>query len=142
MSFPKKKSRRSRTRYPALDPTLNLKTRYELIADYDYLDKLSPEELKFLNDFTDEYANANLDSKDLSNNYHNTEKLKKDCYKRNNDRNACIYTRAKAGGSLQYLEELKNLEMVNNEEDRILSEMTLKKHLEYLEKPKTKPKKR
>ncbi len=90
-STTRKKSRRGRTKYPALDPGLNLKTRTDLI-DYDYVDKLSPEEKKWLNKFTEEYVNASVDPKKLKKNLHNTEKLKKDCYDRNNARNRCILT--------------------------------------------------
>ena len=75
-----KKNKRQRTKYPALKPELNLRTRYELI-DYDYISLLSEEDKKWLNDFTEEYVNASLDSKNLENNLHNTDELKKDCYK-------------------------------------------------------------
>lgn len=104
---PVKRNRRTEDTYPALKPKLNLKTRTELI-DYDYLDKLSPDEKKWLNKFTEEYTNANLDYKNLSNNLHNTKELKKDCTDRNNSRNRDILTRAKASGNAYYLEDLKN----------------------------------
>jgi len=55
----KKINRRSQSKYPALDPKLNLKTRKDLL-DYDYLNKLSPKELQFLNDFSSEYINADF----------------------------------------------------------------------------------
>ena len=92
------KNKRSRTKYPALKPELNLKTRYELI-DYDYVDKLSEEEKAWLNKFTEEYVNASLNTEDLDKNLHNTEELKKDCYRRNNARNRDILTKAKASGN-------------------------------------------
>lgn len=55
----KKKTRRSEAEFPALDPKLNLKTRYEIL-DYDYLDKLSQEEKQWLNNFSAEYVNADF----------------------------------------------------------------------------------
>jgi hypothetical protein len=39
----KKKTKRDSTKYPGLDPKVNLKIRQELL-DFDYLDKLSEEE--------------------------------------------------------------------------------------------------
>jgi hypothetical protein len=69
----KKKTRRSEAKYPALDPHLNLKTRFEFL-DMDYLDQL-PEtwtdpktgkkwtnaQLKqYLNDFTNEHVHADF----------------------------------------------------------------------------------
>lgn len=105
-STKKKKSLRSRTKFPALKPELNLKSRTELI-DYDYIDKLSEEEKAWLNKFTEEYVNANLDRKNLENNLHKTRELIKDCDKRNNDWKADILTRSKASGQGLYLEDLK-----------------------------------
>jgi hypothetical protein len=102
-----KKNKRQRTKYPALKPELNLRTRYELI-DYDYISLLSEEDKKWLNDFTEEYVNASLDSKNLENNLHNTDELKKDCYSRNNARNRDILTRAKASGGYVSLDEIEH----------------------------------
>lgn len=101
-----KKNKRQKTKYPALKPELNLRTRYELI-DYDYINLLSEEDKRWLNDFTEEYVNASLDSKNLENNFHNTEELKKDCYSRNNARNRDILTRAKASGSYVSMDDLE-----------------------------------
>mgnify|MGYP003345048021 CR=1 FL=1 len=92
------KNKRAKTKYPALKPELNLKSRYELI-DYDYVHKLSEEEKKWLNKFTEEYVNASLNTEDLNSNLHNTTDLKRDCYRRNNARNRDILTRAKASGN-------------------------------------------
>lgn len=88
--------------------------------DYDYLNKLSEEEKKWLNAFTEEYINASLDSKNLENNLHNTEELKKDCYRRNNARNRDILTRAKASGSFISIDEMrlnKKAPPINKEEE-------------------------
>ena len=99
------KGKRARTKYPALKPELNLKSRYELI-DYDYVDKLSEGDKAWLNKFTEEYVNASLDSENLENNFHCTDELKKDCYRRNNARNRDILTRAKASGTYISTDEL------------------------------------
>jgi hypothetical protein len=99
------KGKRARTKYPALKPELNLKSRYELI-DYDYVEKLSEEDKAWLNKFTEEYVNASLDSENLENNFHCTDELKKDCYRRNNARNRDILTRAKASGTYISTDEL------------------------------------
>lgn len=84
MSSPKKKPRNP---LAASDAP---RTRKELL-DYDYLKKLSPEELEYLAKFTDEYVGASI-SKTKSGrvkkgHLHNTKELAKDCYDRNNRRN-------------------------------------------------------
>lgn len=100
----KKQNRRSKDKYAALNPELNLRSRYELI-DYDYIDKLSDEEKKWLNTFTEEYTNANFNHGEKQ--LHNTKNSKRDCYNRNNARNRDILTRMKASGETLYLEEIK-----------------------------------
>ena len=118
----RKRTQRSKTKYPALNPGLNLKTRTDLI-DYDYVDKLSKREREWLNKFTEEYVNASVDSKNLKKNLHNTEELKKDCYDRNNARNRCILTLQRAQGKIEYTEENTKIlgenpeEMLNKEMD-------------------------
>lgn len=128
------KSKRSTTKYPALKPELNLKTRYELI-DYDYVNRLSEQEKEWLNKFTEEYTNASLDSKDLHKNLHNTEALKKDCYSRNNARNRDILTRAKASGTHISVDEMR----LNKKSIKISAEMELLEqfdnNLGYFKKP-------
>lgn len=99
------KNKREKAKYPALRPELNLKTRYELI-DYDYVNNLAEEDKKWLNKFTEEYVNASLNSKELDKNFHNTDKLKKDCYNRNNARNRDILTIIKATGNYISTEDL------------------------------------
>lgn len=91
----KKKTKRSAARYPALRPELNPRTRYELL-DYDYLDKLDESEMQWLQDFTEEYTHANFNHPGRR--IHKGKKYKKDCYDRNNARNRCMWSRAKAAG--------------------------------------------
>lgn len=114
------KNKRAKTKYPALKPELNLKTRYELI-DYDYIDKLSETDKEWLNKFTEEYVNANLDRHDLSKNFHNNIELKKDCDRRNNARNRDILTRAKASGNHVSTDEI----LLNKKSLKINSEDNL-----------------
>lgn len=70
------------------------------------MDKLSESDKAWLNKFTEEYVNASLDSENLENNFHSTDELKKDCYRRNNARNRDILTRAKASGTFVSTDEL------------------------------------
>jgi hypothetical protein len=94
----KKTTKRSAAKYPALRPELNPRTRYELL-DYDYLDKLNQDEMQWLQDFTEEYVHANFNHPGRR--IHKGRKhaqYKKDCYDRNNARNRCIWSRAKAAG--------------------------------------------
>lgn len=99
----KKETKRSKQKYPALKPEFNLKSRYNLI-DYDYLHKLNDKEKEWLNRFTEEYVNADMNhgGKRL----HKTKKLRKDCYDRNNARNRCALTKAQAYGSSVSLTDL------------------------------------
>lgn len=97
----KKKPKRSKMRYPALNRNYNLKTRTDLI-DYDYIDKLNDKEKEFLNSFTEEYTNANLTHHGKK--LHKKKKDKKICYDNNNARNRCEYTKAKAQNKLTTLE--------------------------------------
>ena len=101
----KKTNARKRAKHPALNPKYNLKTRTELI-DYDYIDKLSEKEKAWLNAFTEEYTNANMNHKGKK--LHKSKAMKKDCYNRNNARNRDILTRAKASGQIHYLEDILN----------------------------------
>lgn len=137
------KGKRARTKYPALKPELNLKTRYELI-DYDYVDKLTEDEKEWLNKFTEEYINASLDSVDLEKNFHNTEDLKKDCYRRNNARNRDILTRAKASNNYVSTDEMvveKKTEKETEEVDYFEDELSddFEHLLNDLEKPSPGP---
>lgn len=117
----KKQTRRSKEKYPALKPHLNLKTRYDLI-DFDYIDQLSEDEKEWLNKFSEEYINANIDNKNPKRNLHKSKKLKKDCYDRNNSRNRDILTRAKAQGKDIDFHGLEN-ELSGFSEDQIIDKI-------------------
>ena len=120
----KPKNRRNLAKYPALDPSLNLKSRTELL-DYDYLHKLSDKELEWLNKFTEEYVHANLDTERPRKNLHNTKAMRKDCYDRNNARNRDVLVRQKAQNKNIYLDDIKA--RAKEEEEKINARIELKK---------------
>lgn len=207
----KKRTRRANSKFPALDPHLNLKTRFEQL-DIDYLDKLpknwtdpktgkkwSDTQLKqYLNDFTNESIHADFTtnkkrihkkkkvesegnkhlrnlSKDLNFRFKEITKLlndaqisttskiklkkilnelknklkkqikeslcyiddfyKKEAEHKNNARNRCILTRAKAQGKALGIDDLSELLLVpNNLEDEIIDKIDREKELDFLEK--------
>lgn len=109
-------SRRERTKFPALKPELNLKTRFDLIdMDEKYWADLKkdPKAMEYLNSFNEEFVNASF--KKGKKHLHKTKNQRRDSYNRNNARNRCIYTREKAQGKLDYIEDLK----VNMEQEFI-----------------------
>lgn len=124
--MPKKKSKRDNEKYPALKPHLNLKTRYELY-DMDYIDQLSEKDKDYLNRFMEEWANANFnhEGKKLD----KTKKAKNDSYNRNNARNRCILTKAKASGKLIDLESFRGVSSQLNPEEALVMEEKLREVL-------------
>jgi hypothetical protein len=111
-----KKNKRELSKYPALDPKVNLKSRIDLL-DYDYLNKLNEKELEWLNKFTEEYTHASLNTKNPKKNLHKTKKMRIDCYNRNNSRNRDVLTKGKMSNKLDGIEKLNNLGY--SEEDKI-----------------------
>lgn len=98
-----------------------MRSRTELL-DYDYLDKLTDKEKKFLNKFTEEYVNASIDTSKKWRNLHKKKAAVRDCYNRNNARNRDILTRQKAMGKHIYLEDIVEFggdsqESINNKID-------------------------
>lgn len=91
--------------------------------------KQDPDAMQWLNDFNEEYVNASF--RKNKKHIHKTKSMKRDSYNRNNARNRCIYTREKAQGKLNYVEDLK-IEM-NDEyieyEDRLIEEIDNSKKL-------------
>jgi hypothetical protein len=107
------------------------------IIDYDYLKQLTPAELEFLNQFTDEYYCANFAGDTL-----HPRELKQDCEKRNNLRNNDLLTVKEITGGINFvnysteldelLEKTKDVsasreEVLEEIEDSILSLRILKK---------------
>jgi hypothetical protein len=100
----KKKSLREKTKFRALTKGVNLKSRGELI-DYDYINKLSYEEKKWLNDFTEGWTNADFRSEDTKKVFENHEHIRKEAFRRNNYRNFDLYSKKKMNNGLISLEE-------------------------------------
>lgn len=103
----KKKSGRSGMKYPALDPKVNLKTRYDEIEDLaSYADTLPEEAKAWLNAFSNEEICANFNHSGEKLNDQSDPKVRSRIYNRNNERNRCIMTRETAQGCMNYLEDL------------------------------------
>ena len=101
------KKGRSGMKYPALDPKVNLKSRYEEIEDlFSYKDRLNDEEKAWLNSFSEEEICANFNHKGVKLNDQSDAKVRSRIYNRNNERNRCIHTIQKAQGALNYLDDL------------------------------------
>lgn len=123
-SYTKRKNRRQLTKNAALKPKYNLKVRQEVI-DYDYLDKLNPEEAAWLNKFTEEYVGANLDLDKPRSNLHKSKRMRKDCTDRNNSRNRCQYGLNKVGGRLDNIEKAYDVSDNTSMEDRLNAKIDL-----------------
>jgi uncharacterized protein YecE (DUF72 family) len=107
----KVRKQKKNLKHRALKPNLNLKTRWEEIQDLaSYADTLSEEDRDWLNRFAEEYICANFRHKGET--IHKNEEQIKEIYTRNNARNRCIFTREKAQGILNYLEEITDDEDV------------------------------
>jgi len=127
--------------YRGLDKKRNPKNRSE-VADYDYLDKLSPKEKEFLNTFTEEYYNGTLPTRkqletmsdeDYEKVLHKSPKSRSICWANNNKRNRDLYSGQKAAKRLFHIEDIK--EEIKNEDCLNPEEMLMKyQHDEYIEK--------
>ena len=107
----KKPSRRSQLQYPALEPSVNLKTRQEAIEDVkSYFHKLSPEDKDWMNRYMEEENNANFNHGGPILNKSREEK--KRIYNKNNARNRCIMTREKAQDKLVFFERPEDVEKI------------------------------
>lgn len=110
--------------YPALNVAYQVANRRELI-DYDYVDKLTDEEKKFLNNFTSEYYISNFE--------HDGEQLledRKEAYTMNNKRNVDAFAVCKANNKLEYDYSPKGNNKgsgVNKQEDFQLTKITLER---------------
>lgn len=128
MSEKKKSARKKRDldKYPALNPRLNARTRFEVL-DMDYLKKLSDEELRFMNQFMAEYVSGSF-KKDENGEYskenlHKTDEERRECYTRNNVRNRCGLTVSNATGQTyradDILEFLDGMSNINSSPDSV-----------------------
>lgn len=135
----KPKNRRESLKYPALDPTFNLKSRFEVI-DYDYLDELSEKEKAWLNNFTEEYTNANFKHKGKRVHKNDTvvktvkttgrkrkiDLAKQEAEHRNNARNRCVLTKAKASGMYVEKDALDPAQLIKDDpETEIINQLDL-----------------
>lgn len=150
-----KKSKRDKIKYPALDPLYNLKTRNELIDDlYVYSQDLSEKDKDYLNRFSEEFNNANFNHegkrihpkrikkeayKTKKNNRKRRDKKTIDKYKkeaedRNNARNRCLYTKNKAFGAMEYIQDLEdqgdeNENLFVNFQDNIIDSIEINENI-------------
>lgn len=109
------------------------------MIDYDYLDKLSDAEKEWLNKFTEEYTNASF-KKDKDERIQKKKKYELDAYKRNNDRNSDILTKAKAAGKIHDIEHVKFNDVQLSPEEILVQREELKEILsspEVIEKMAT-----
>jgi hypothetical protein len=132
--MPKKKTKRSRDKYKNLKPELNLKTRYEEIADVaSYAKTLSPKDKAWLDHFMKEYTGASL-NKNPKKRMDPSDEWKKTCYDRNNARNRDIVTRQKAQNMMNYLEELPVIEREYFDEDTMIQRIDLNNRIKQKSK--------
>jgi hypothetical protein len=122
--------KQSASKYPALNPKKNLLNRQKQL-DYDYLDKLSPEEKQWLNDFTEEWLHTGFKSKRKKKNILKKKSDKKDAFDRNNARNRDIQNLIEMYPGLNKnltLEKYEDLDVVT--EDDIIELLDLLKELD------------
>ena len=106
----KKTSRRDKYTYPAVEKGQNLKSRQEAIDDVrSYWDQLNGSEKEWMNKFMAEYNNADF----RHDNPLHTGELELECYKRNNDRNADVYTREMSQNKLKFVEKHEDFEKMD-----------------------------
>lgn len=132
MTKRKKQSRRSKQPYPELDPKYSLKTRADLV-DQDYLNKLSPKELAWLNKFNKEYVSGSLDRENIKKNLHKKRKHIKDADDRNNARNRDVLTREKAANRVIEYDSLIEESSHESYEDRLIDSIDSKETREAIE---------
>lgn len=85
----KKKTKRSKEKYPYLEKRLNSRVRQEYL-DFDYINQLSDEEKEFLNKFAGEYYGGSF-KKDGTDITATDKEGYRESYGRNNARNRCLY---------------------------------------------------
>lgn len=98
------------SKYRGLDPKKNTRVRQEFL-DADYLDKLSPEQLKYYDKFCTEYYNNSFErdetgewSEDNLFDIRNNDSLRKELNRDNNTRNSDAFGGLRAAKQLIYLE--------------------------------------
>jgi hypothetical protein len=110
--------RRKRDPHAGLNPRMHPMARREYL-DGDYYEKLNDKEKAFMSKFIDEYYGGSLANKDdkvkRKKDLHKTNKLRKECYDRNNARNRDMTILANTRGRMDQLHETAtNSEGQNN----------------------------
>ena len=120
----RKKTRRQRSKYPALDPKLNRKNLRDLI-DFDYLEQLSPADLEFLNKYTKEAYSADFTGdKPL----YTGKRKRRAIYKENNSRNQDTTSYLGSFGKLESYEGLNDDDLqARSPEDSLIAMIDLKR---------------
>jgi hypothetical protein len=107
-----KKKKRDLDKYPALNPRLNAKTRFEVL-DMDYLHKLDDASLEWFNRAMGEYVSGAFkkeeDGSYSSSNLHQTVEQRRECYTRNNVRNRCAMTISNATGKTVHCDNVGDI---------------------------------
>ena len=88
---------RHKEKFAALNFKRQVKTRLDQL-DIDYVDQLSDKEKAWLNSFLEETVITNFQHKGKK--HYKTKKSKREFYNSNNARNRCMFTKAKAMGTL------------------------------------------
>ena len=110
------KKKRKDNPFAALDPTLNLKSRYNEIEDLaSYADTLPKEAKEWLNAYSEEEIIGNRYHKGQKLNDFEDPKTRSRIYNRNNARNRCIYTQQESQQTLNYLPDLEKDESEDDE---------------------------
>lgn len=99
-------NRRSRSRFPGLDKSVNLRIRHE-VMDQDYLQKLSESEKEWLSNFMREYVSADFNHPGKILN--RKKKQKKAIYDSNNSRNRDLYSLTNNIGMLKEEKEIRKV---------------------------------
>ena len=99
LSVEKQKIPRHREKFAALNFKRQVKTRLDQL-DIDYVDKLNDKEKAWLNSFLEETVITNFQHKGKK--HYKTKKSKREFYNSNNARNRCMFTKAKAMGTLVF----------------------------------------
>lgn len=116
---------KKKVRLKSLNPQYQPRVRKELV-DFDYIDKLTPQEKEWLAQFVDESIGASISKtksgKISAGQIHNTQKLAKEAYDANNRRNNDVYSVTKANGLLFDIKHKYDLEETDLHINHTLSE--------------------
>lgn len=104
-----KYTKRSRVKYPYLDPNNSLLIRKEETEDVaSYTAQLNDSEKEWMNQFMKEYVNADTTNAQ----FHTTQEERKICYDKNNARNRCWYSKETAQNRLNLVGTDRELEVL------------------------------